>query len=76
MERNLGATLVENEPPCITEDGGTANVSSDDEVPEEEPPINQRLSAISWRDFHDRMVRWVEAKCSCWEAVGDEINPE
>ena len=65
VKRYLWTSRIENEPPCVTEDGRTSDVHTNDHVAEEQPFADERLAAVSWWHSHDGMVRGVESECGC-----------
>lgn len=67
---------VEHEPPCVTADGGGANICANDHVAEEEPAGDEGLVALAGLALHDVVVGGVEGEGGGGQAVGDEVDPE
>ena len=51
----------------------SSNVSSNDQVPEEEPSADERILRASGRHSHDRVVGSVESKSSSGKAIGNDV---
>ena len=68
--------MIEHKPPGISKDGRTADISTDNHIPEEKPFANKGLAAISWRHTHDRVICWIETQSSCRQTISDEVDPE
>lgn len=73
---DLWSSLVEHEPPGVSEDGGTSDVNADNHVPEEQPFSNKRSPTVPRRNSHDLVVWGIETQRRSGQAVGDQINPE
>ncbi len=71
VERDLGTSGVEEEPPRIPGDGRETDIHPNDHIPEEEPSANDGLATVSWWYTHDAVVWWVETEGSCGETVRD-----
>jgi hypothetical protein len=76
MERDLRPFRVEDEPPRVSEHGSTPDVNPNDHVTEEQPFSNKRLSAVSWRNPHDRMIWWVKPKSGGRQTVCNKVDPQ
>lgn len=61
VKRDLRSSLVEEEPPSISEYSCAPDIYADDHVAEEEPFADEGFSAIAWRNTHDAVVCGVEA---------------
>ena len=75
-EGDLGAFGVVQEPPCIAEDGGRADVRADHHVAEEEPAADERLVALARGASHHVVVGRVEGQGGCRQSVGDQVHPQ
>jgi len=107
VESDLRSSLVEHEPPGVSEDGAggerkskewsvesfdepervstsrlrrcrerdsrSSNVSSNDQVPEEEPSADEGILRASGRHSHDRVVGSVESKSSSGKSIGNDV---
>lgn len=62
--RDLRSSLIEHEPPGVTEHGRRTNVGTDNHVAEEEPARDEGLLGGTGRATHDAVVGRVEAE-SC-----------
>ena len=73
---DLRSGTVKHEPPCISKDSGSANVSTNYHVTEEQPFTNQGFTAVSWRNPHDAVIGRVETESGSRETVCNQVDPE
>ena len=60
IERDLGTSGVEHEPPCVAKDSCSADIGTNNEVPEEKPSTDEGFVTATRRTLHDIVVWWIE----------------
>ena len=64
------------EPPGGSTDSCSAYITTDGQVPEEQPAGDKRFVCFPWGFLHDVKIRRVETQSGGWETISDQVDPQ